>query len=524
MNMFAKEQSKRDDIAKTLRNPDNHHFSGNEKSTNNHKNDVNEKLMPVEGDQEDEFDPVLPPPRGKKSMLYGFVGEIALEAANGKEVNEYAAFMYLLTALSANFGRDIYLAIGDSYHHSRLFCLHLGRSAKGRKGETMKLVDRILEEAQKIDIQKNHSNEIVCITHKGGLSTREGLISLIHDGINLGTKTEEPAINDKRMLVVESEFANVLHQSKRDGNTLSAAMRDLYDGRSISPLIKKNKMGATDPHIAMWANITPSELVELVSERELSNGSFNRYITIFAERYCLVSMPEATPHNKVLEYSLKCLDVIEWAKGSYPDYKNTRQAHLSDEAKQAYDRIYKFIEGRNNGNLSDILVRLSTNLLRMALTLAIVDKSLIIEVVHIEVAYEWSLFSDESVRYIFAAKNDLLQQRKIESNAAKIINFLKSNKSATRTELSINCFYKHLPASDIDSAINSLLLSTPPKIKVNVISRAVGKGKKTQNYSLSSEVSEFSEVSNINGMQPENNNCEVSEVSEVSEFDDKEVF
>ena len=33
MNMFAKEQSKRDDIAKTLRNPDNHHFSGNEKST-----------------------------------------------------------------------------------------------------------------------------------------------------------------------------------------------------------------------------------------------------------------------------------------------------------------------------------------------------------------------------------------------------------------------------------------------------------------------------------------------------------
>ena len=496
--------------------------------------DIAAKLMPDEVEQVDEFDPILPPPRGKKSMLYGFVGEIALEAANGKEVNEYAAFMYLLTALSANFGRDIYLPIGDSYHHSRLFCLHLGRSAKGRKGETMKLVDRILEKATEIDIKNNHSNEIVCVTHKGGLSTREGLISLIHDGINLGAKNEEPAINDKRMLVIESEFANVLHQSKRDGNTLSAAIRDLYDGRSVYPLIKTNKMGATDPHIAIWGNITPSELVELVSERELSNGSFNRYITIFAERYNLVSMPEPTPHHKVLEYALKCLDVIEWAKGSYPDYKNTRQACLSDDAKQAYDQIYKRIESRNNGNLSDILVRLSTNLLRMALTLAIIDKSLVIEVVHIRVAYEWSLFSDASVRYIFAAKNDLVQQGKIEANAAKIINFLKLNKSATRTELSTKCFYKKLASSGIDSAINHLLLSTPPKIEVTVINRAKGTGSKTQKYSLSSELSELSEVSNIRGVQPENNNYELSELSEVSNIrgvqpenknhNDKEVF
>ena len=64
---------------------------------------------------------------------------------------------------------------------------------------------------------------------------------MIHDGYKDG-KEEVPAILDKRLLVVESEFVNVLHQSKRDGNTLSAALRDCWDGVSLKPATKTNRL------------------------------------------------------------------------------------------------------------------------------------------------------------------------------------------------------------------------------------------------------------------------------------------
>ena len=45
--------------------------------------------------------------------------------------------------------------------------------------------------------------------HRGGLSSREGLAALIHDGFKQGSR-EIPAIEDKRLWVIESEFANDL--------------------------------------------------------------------------------------------------------------------------------------------------------------------------------------------------------------------------------------------------------------------------------------------------------------------------
>ncbi|HHW4684650.1 MAG TPA: hypothetical protein ACQGQG_04850 [Xylella sp.] len=57
---------------------------------------------------------------------------------------------------------------------------------------------------------------------------------LIHDGYRQGQQ-DVPAIEDKRLWVVESEFSNVLHQGRRDGNTLSAVLRDCWDGVDLTP-------------------------------------------------------------------------------------------------------------------------------------------------------------------------------------------------------------------------------------------------------------------------------------------------
>lgn len=48
--------------------------------------------------------------------------------------------------------------------------------------------------------------------------------------------------------MVESEFANVLQQSRRGGNTLSAALRDCWDGVDLKPATKTNRVHASEPH------------------------------------------------------------------------------------------------------------------------------------------------------------------------------------------------------------------------------------------------------------------------------------
>lgn len=263
-----------------------------------------------------------PPPRGQESMLYGLAGEVAKAAAEKTEVNPYAACFGFMVMLSASVGRDLYLKLGDSTHHARIFGLHVGRSGRGRKGDSMALTRKIRDKVFNLDKDKKTGNLVGLIEqphiaghmHAGGLSSREGLVYLIHDGYTNG-KTEVPPIDDKRLFIIESEFANVLHQSKRDGNTLSAAIRDSWDGVSIKPATKSFSMGCSDPHICLLGNITPGELIDLIEKRELTNGFANRFFIYWAEKTRRVSMPPPVDDSILMTLSIKTLDVIKWAKG-----------------------------------------------------------------------------------------------------------------------------------------------------------------------------------------------------------------
>lgn len=181
-------------------------------------------------------------PRPDPACLYGLVGDIAHAGSNNTEANPYAVAASAMAYLGAALGRGPYMPIGDYCNHARLFMVHVGRSSRGRKGTAKTLITRIHKAVAAMDAT------LVPQVHSGGLSTREGLAQMIHDGYRDG-KTEVPAVEDKRLLVVESEFSNVLHQSKRDGNTLSGALRDAWDGTSIKPAVKTCPVWASDPHI-----------------------------------------------------------------------------------------------------------------------------------------------------------------------------------------------------------------------------------------------------------------------------------
>lgn len=93
-------------------------------------------------------------PQPDPICLYGLVGDVARAGSEGTETNAHA--------IAANFMAYLSCAIG--------------RSGRGRKGDAVSLVLRIDAALRVID------DAFAPQVHRGGLSTREGLAALIHDG------------------------------------------------------------------------------------------------------------------------------------------------------------------------------------------------------------------------------------------------------------------------------------------------------------------------------------------------------
>ena len=286
-------------------------------------------------------------PQPNPECLYGLIGEIARAGSETTEANPFAIALNALAYLGCCLGRGPYLPVGNTYHHARLFTMHVGGTGRGRKGDAVSLIHRI-----DMALREKHL-ELAPQVHRGGLSSREGLAFLIHDGYREGKNEVEP-INDKRLWVIESEFANVLHQTKREGNTLSSALRDCWDGVTIKPATKSNRISATDPHVSLSAAVTSSELLSLIAARELSNGFANRFLTIFSERTRLMPFPQATSQALVNELAARISEVLKFAQADRWVERDQMRLSLAPSAAKLYEGLYRSELNSQGFLISDI--------------------------------------------------------------------------------------------------------------------------------------------------------------------------
>ena len=405
-------------------------------------------------------------PTADPKCLYGLVGDVALAGSEGNETNPFAIALNFLTYLSCAVGRGVYLPVGNTEHHPRLFSLHVGRSGRGRKGDSLSLVMKIHEAIE------SFAPDITPQVHRGGLSSREGLAALIHDGFKQGSR-EIPAIEDKRLWVIESEFANVLQQSRRQGNTLSTALRDCWDGVSIKPATKTNRVFASKPHVCLSGAITPDELTSLMSARELSNGFANRFLIIWAERTRITAFPKPTAQAKVLNLAQRTFEVLEFAQANNYADENQIKMEMSPEAKWHYSHLYRDQLTRDQGvdRVNAMLERRAPLLLRLAMLFALCEKTTRIGVAHLDSANAWvQLFSD-SIEFVFMTAKDAARTTEATLHSQMLLSFLSQRRSATRSEISKECFKGHVSKSKIDDCLSQLLSTSPPKIKVQKVKR-----------------------------------------------------
>ncbi len=422
-------------------------------------------------------------PQAEPACLYGLIGDVGRVGSDGTETNACAIAANFMAYLSCAIGRGVYLPIGNTRHHTRLFCLHVGRSGRGRKGDAVSLVLRIDQALRMMD------QSLAPQIHRGGLSSREGLVALMHDGYRQGGQNM-CAIEDKRLWVVESEFANVLHQGRRYGNTLSAALRDCWDGVDLKPATKSNRLYASDPHVCLSGAISPSELTGLMSTRELTNGFANRFLMIWAERMRILPFPKETPQSVVEHLAVRTREVLAFVRADRYDDHDRLRMDLSLQAQWRYALFYR---GELNDELGDgigsaLLERRAPMLLRLAMLMALTDLQTRIETAHIDAAMAWIRHATESVRFIFISAQEEAKLTHVLELANRALAFLHERGQATRSQISAECFRGKVPKARLDACLEHLLSGTPPKISVQRVQRHIDTpGTPTRVYRLAEQ-------------------------------------
>ena len=119
----------------------------------------------------------------------------------------------------------------------------------------------------------------------------------------------DPGITDKRLLLYEPEFANMLKQTERLGNTASVVIRQAWDGREVLRTLTKNSLAqATGAHISFVAHITGEELQRYLSQTETANGFANRFMFFCTERSKL--LPDGG-HLDQAQLDALCVELVE---------------------------------------------------------------------------------------------------------------------------------------------------------------------------------------------------------------------
>ena len=118
---------------------------------------------------------------------------------------------------------------------------------------------------------------------------------------------------DRRLLVVQPEFASVLRIMQRDGNTLSPLLRQAWDGGTLRTLTKNDPLKASGAHITVIGHITKDELLRYLGDTEMFNGFANRLSFACVRRSQFLPEGGSVPQAELNSLIERLHSVMTWA-------------------------------------------------------------------------------------------------------------------------------------------------------------------------------------------------------------------
>ena len=387
------------------------------------------------------------PTQLQPEALCGLVGEVVETLDPHTEADPAALLVQFLIAFGNVVGRVPYFPAGADRHFPNEFGVLVGASSKGRKGSSWSTIEHVLGMA---DAEWLNS----CV--QTGLSSGEGLIWAVRDQIDgtepvragkgkrvteYRTVIKDPGVSDKRLMVVEPEFASPLRVSERDGNTLSAVVRQSWDTGRLRALTKNSPARATGAHISIVGHVTKDELLKYLTDSEAGNGFANRFLWVAVRRSKL--LPDGGRLHTVNFAPLirRLTDALGFAR-------TVGTMNRDEEAGELWNEAYGQLTRDRVGLYGAVTSRAEAHTLRLSCLYALLDRSTAVRVPHLAALEVWR-FCEDSCRFIFG---DSLG----DVTADTIRAALRRNPTGlTRTEIS-SLFDRHKRAEQVTRALELL--------------------------------------------------------------------
>lgn len=337
--------------------------------------------------------PAPPPP----SAFLGPIGLFVDEVAPLTEGDGAAILLQALLLFGSRLGRTVHVRVGATYHYANNNAIIVGTTSLGRKGVAASIAELLF---RPMNGQPDHevtinSDPLHCLTSKG-LSSGQGLIHLLRNAT-----PDDPGCLDKRLAVLEPEFARVLAMSRMKDSTLSATIRDLWDSGTSQIMNKGTPVWSTGGHLSILGSITPAELLKETSATDFENGFLNRFIFCASRRTKLLPMPESLDPDQFdsIRHMLRTYVANALTAGS-------RELQFDQAAKELWcDSLYAELERERFGIGSSLLARASPHVRRLSLIYAASEGSTTIRLSHLTAAHELWKYAERSVAYLFGTSS-----------------------------------------------------------------------------------------------------------------------
>jgi hypothetical protein len=360
---------------------------------------------------------------------HGLAGQIARKIEPHTEADPVALLVQTLVLFGNAIGRSAYYCADGARHHANLFAVMVGRSSKGRKGTSFA---RVAEFFNRVDPHWMEHRQA------GGLSSGEGIIAAVHDPEEEGCADGS---QDKRLLVVESEFAQPLRVMRREGNTLSTQLRQAWDTGNLRVLTKNNPLKATGAHISIVGHITLDELRLDLRSIEAANGFANRFLWCCVQRSKF--LPDGGSVGDTAAEVLALRSALEFGRGC-------GEMQRGKDARELWHAVYERLSADAPGIVGNVTSRAEAQTLRLAMVYALLDGSHIIRAAHLRAALRLWNYCAASARYIFG---DTLAN----PTAQRIWAALKAAPDGmTRTEINEQVFHRNAKPTEIETAFEHL--------------------------------------------------------------------
>ena len=221
----------------------------------------------------------------------------------------------------------------------------------------------------------------------GGLTSGEGLVADL---------ASRPEGRNRHVLVMEPEFARLLRVSARSA-TLSALLRDAWDGADLAILTRKQPLRATNASVAILGHVTGEELRRRLDQTEIANGLANRFLFVWVDRSKRLPNGGRVPLDEIEALGVRVRDSIERAR-------QLGSLSRSEDAELRWSEIYNGLDDDVEGVVGSLTARAEAQMLRLSVVYALLDGSSVIDVAHLDAAEAVWQHCEATINRVFARK------------------------------------------------------------------------------------------------------------------------